>query len=140
MNPGDDCDAAETQREEDAERDDPRAKLRGHAEAAEDEQKQEQVVERQRALDHVDGGPFAGRTAGGGDPSGDCNRRREPAEAPRERLAAAGLTMRREQPELDNERGQDCRDQQEDDDGVQDVNSAGSRFLPGPGTAPQVRD
>jgi hypothetical protein len=56
MNPGDDCDAAETQREEDAERDDPRAKLRGHAEAAEDEQKQEQVVERQRALDHVDGG------------------------------------------------------------------------------------
>ena len=54
--PAEDEHAAQRQRGDDAPEQQPRPALVGHAEVGEQQQEDEQVVERERALDQVDGG------------------------------------------------------------------------------------
>jgi hypothetical protein len=66
--------AAQDEREDDAEEQQPRPQLDGHAEVAEQQQEDEQVVERERALDEVDRRVLRGLRRALGDQQHDAAR------------------------------------------------------------------
>ena len=98
--PDRDRDRAQHQRAGDADRDHTAAQLRRDREVPEQQREQEDVVERERALDQVHGGPLACRPARDGDAAGDDERERQPPDAPDDRLPPARCAAAGEQPQL----------------------------------------
>ena len=89
---------------------------RRHRERAEDEQEDDEVVERERALDEVDGevadAVVAARVERHRDR--DEHAEDEPADAPDDALAERRLAVAREQEEVDEQQRDDDRDDDED--------------------------
>src|SRR5918997_878981 len=81
----------------------PGAVLAGHAEVAEEHEEDDEVVERERALDDVDGRVDEGVRAPGGQPQegGGGERHTDPADRPDRRLTEARLAPAREEPQVE---------------------------------------
>jgi hypothetical protein len=78
-------------------------------EIREQQREDEDVVERERALDQVDGGPLVDRSACHADRGRHRESEGEPADAPGDCLVPARLATGREHAALEREAGHDCR-------------------------------
>jgi MFS family permease len=108
-----DGETAHHEREHDAPEQQLAPLLVGHREGAEDEQEDEEVVERQRALDQVDG-QVVDRTVSAVERpqwQGDRHAEHEPADAPGRALAEAGLAAAGEEQQVDEQERGDDREQ-----------------------------
>ena len=104
-----DGEAAEHERRDDAPEELRRAVLRGHREVREEQEEDEEVVQRERALDQVDR-RVVDRGVGAVEEQqrdGDQEREHEPADAPHHALAEARLATAREDLEVDEQQNDD---------------------------------
>jgi hypothetical protein len=114
---GKDEDAAHDQRRDDAPVQEPGPALVGNAEVREQDQEDEQVVERQRALDQIDRGVENGVLAALQQQDGDDREQRhhQPTDRPDDRLPEAGLAPTCEEVKVEPEEDED-RDDQPDEE------------------------
>jgi hypothetical protein len=110
---GEDEDSPQDQGRDDAPVQQPRPALVGDAEVREQDEEDEQVVERQSALDQVDRGVEDGVLAALEQQHGDDReqRHREPPDRPDDGLAEVRLAPSREEVEVDPEEGEHRDDQ-----------------------------
>ena len=105
--------AAQDERGHDAPEQQPRAVLVGHAEVREQQDEDEEVVERQRALDEVDGDVVDAVLAAveRDDDAGDGEAEHEPAERPAHALGERRLTAAREEVQVEPQQREQHDDQ-----------------------------